>query len=117
LGYKEFAWQRAVDLELRGGTNLFQTDREIGGSMRIDRTTKILLLLIVLALWANLFASFLRPIAAKADTDSTLSEIESDLSDIKREVRNMGHCKGELKVNPWGLQSTIGGLNVDVQCK
>jgi hypothetical protein len=83
----------------------------------MDRTTKILLGIIALGLWLNLLFSVAKPIRARADTDSTLTEIESDLSDIKNEVRGLGHCKGELKVNPWGLQSSIGGLNVDVQCK
>jgi hypothetical protein len=50
--------------------------------MKIDRTTKVLLLLIALGLWFNTLASVVRPIVIKADTDSTLQDIAHDVHNL-----------------------------------
>jgi hypothetical protein len=66
--------------------------------MTIDRTTKLLLLLIGLGLVANILVPLLRP--------SRISAASSFA------------CKGELKANAWGgTTATIGGYNVDVTCE
>lgn len=55
----------------------------------IDRTSKVLLAIIALGLWANAGISFLRPAAAIAQIDE-LSRIRSDVSDLTRIGR--GSC-------------------------
>jgi hypothetical protein len=54
----------------------------------MDRTTKLLLLLIALGLWVNVAIPFLRPriVAAQSigDIDSLLSNIESDVHKLAR---------------------------------
>jgi hypothetical protein len=55
--------------------------------MNIDRTTKFLLLLIALGLWANAVVPIIRPIVAKADTDYS-----GVLSDIAHDVHELEDC-------------------------
>jgi len=50
--------------------------------VKIDRTTKVLLLLIALGLWSNIFVSLLRPVVIKADTDSILADIAHDVHEL-----------------------------------
>lgn len=54
--------------------------------MMSDRTTKILLALIALGLWANVLGPVLKPLPAFA-SDSLLRSIDSTLEDIAR-----GNC-------------------------
>jgi hypothetical protein len=60
-----------------------------------DKTTKFLLLLIALALWANLISPLLQPpivAAQKAtmdDVDERLSNIESDVNHIAKGLSNV----------------------------
>jgi hypothetical protein len=62
-----------------------------------DRTTKILLVVIALGLFANALALLLRPAPASA--------------------QNSFSCTGELRANAWGgTTASIGGYGVDVKC-
>lgn len=64
----------------------------------IDRTTKIILVVIALILFANLMATLVHPPATSAQTSFA--------------------CTGELTANAWGgTQATIGGYRVDVKCR
>jgi hypothetical protein len=64
----------------------------------IDRTTKLLLLVIALGLFANAVALLIRP--QQAHAAGSLS------------------CTGEIKANAWGgTTASIGGYNVDVKCE
>jgi hypothetical protein len=65
--------------------------------VKIDMTTKLLLLSIAVALWARLLMPVFHPKSVKASTDIT--------------------CTGDLKANAWGGEkATIGGYKVDVTC-
>ena len=64
----------------------------------IDRTTKMLLALIVLGLFANAAVPFLHPHAVKAGSDLT--------------------CSGALKANAYGgTEATIGGYELHLSCQ
>ena len=56
----------------------------------IDRTTKVLLALIALGLWANAAVSTIRPAFAQSDYSSELYSIMSDLGRIHR-----GSCSND----------------------
>jgi hypothetical protein len=63
-----------------------------------DRTTKLLLLLIALAIFANTVVSLTRPVRARAADSFS--------------------CDGTLKANAYGgTQATIGGYKVDIDCR
>ena len=65
--------------------------------VKIDITTKLLLLSIAVALWTSLLTPVFHPTPVKASTD------------IK--------CTGDLKANAWGGEkATIGGYKVEVTC-
>jgi hypothetical protein len=64
--------------------------------MKIDRTTKILLLLVVLGLCANVLTSFFRPITVVRAADQV-------------------SCKGKLKASPFGVIYP-GGYDVEISC-
>jgi hypothetical protein len=51
--------------------------------MKVDRTTKALLLLIALGLWANALAPLFRPAPVVA--------ARPDLDDIERQVKDIAH--------------------------
>jgi hypothetical protein len=53
-----------------------------------DKTTKILLAVIALGLWANFAVAILRPSIAAAE-DADLSNIESALSGIQADVSSL----------------------------
>jgi hypothetical protein len=67
----------------------------------IDRTTKVLLLLIALGLWADVAERLLRPAHAAAQDFSTmeryLRNIESKVGDIESDVDDIedGTCKNK----------------------
>ena len=63
-----------------------------------DRTTKLLLLLIALAIFANTVVSLARPVRVRAADSFS--------------------CEGTLKANAYGgIQATIGGYRVDIDCR
>jgi hypothetical protein len=63
----------------------------------IDKTTKIVLVLLALGLWLNAVAPLLRPRKVSAE------------SPFK--------CTGDIKVNAWGATAaSIGGYNVTLNC-
>lgn len=65
--------------------------------MKLDRTTKLLLLLIALGLWLNALTPLFYPVTARAETDS--------------------HCTGSITTNSLGgTQPTVGDYAVDVTC-
>jgi hypothetical protein len=61
--------------------------RDILAAM-IDKTTKILLTVIALGLWANVAVPFIKPVRAKAadvdDIERLVKSMESDLGRIQR---------------------------------
>jgi hypothetical protein len=64
----------------------------------IDRTTKIILMIIALGLLANALTPLLRPIPVAAQNSPFA-------------------CTGTFKVNPWGTTATsIGGYDIDLKC-
>jgi hypothetical protein len=63
-----------------------------------DRTTKLLLLLIALAIFANTVVSLIRPVGARAADPFT--------------------CDGTFKVNAFGAtQPTVGGYKAELNCR
>jgi hypothetical protein len=65
--------------------------------MKVDGSTKLLLVLIALGLWANALAPLFRPKTVRASSSAT--------------------CTGTLKANAWGGEkASIGGYNVDISC-
>ena len=50
--------------------------------MKIDRTTKLLLLMIALGLWLNAVAPLFYAKKVSADTDSALQDIANDMDKI-----------------------------------
>jgi hypothetical protein len=67
--------------------------------MKIDRTTKLLLLLVAVGLWINVLVSLFRSPATVKASESV-------------------HCKGTLTANAWGgTEATIGGYDVDLNCR
>ena len=50
--------------------------------MKVDRTTKVLLLMIALGLWLNALSPLLYVKKVSADSDSALQSIASDISKI-----------------------------------
>lgn len=69
--------------------------------MRTDRFTKLLLVLIALALSLIAVNPWLRPMPVSASTTAVSFD-----------------CTGELKANAWGgVQSSIGGYKVSISCE
>jgi hypothetical protein len=50
--------------------------------MKVDRTTKMLLLMIALGLWLNAIGPFLHVRKVSADTDTAVQSIASDMNKI-----------------------------------
>ena len=50
--------------------------------MKVDRTTKLLLLMIALGLWFNAIGPFLHVKRVSADTDTAVERIASDMNKI-----------------------------------
>jgi hypothetical protein len=78
----------------------------------IDRTTKILLLVIALGLWANVLVGLIKPITVKAQStthdlddiykvldsiDSDVGSIQSDVSSIDSNVSSMEGDLGRIQ--------------------
>jgi hypothetical protein len=66
--------------------------------MSPDRTTKVLLGLIALALWLNLLSPMFHPRPVKADTDDTLDKIEKHLDSIEHDTHAVysGICLNDV---------------------
>jgi hypothetical protein len=65
--------------------------------MKLDTTTKLLLLIIALGLWLVALTPLFHPTTASASGNT--------------------HCTGTVKVNPWGSAApSIGGWDVDLKC-
>jgi hypothetical protein len=66
----------------------------------IDTTTKVILAMIALGLFANAVAPLLHPVPVSAQRSSSFS------------------CSGKINVNAWGSDKpTIGGYNVNLDCQ
>jgi hypothetical protein len=57
---------------------------EGGESMKADRTTKVLLLMIAIGLWLNALSPLFYAKKVSADTDSALQGIADDISKISK---------------------------------
>ncbi len=66
--------------------------------MKLDRTTKLLLVLIALGLWANALSPLFRP-ARIVHASATWK------------------CDGKLKASAFGAKEFPGGYDVDVTCR
>jgi hypothetical protein len=59
----------------------------------MDRVSKVLLLLIAIALWANLLAPVVHPAKVQASDSYTLDQIEHNTFDMRTDI---SHMKADL---------------------
>ena len=57
--------------------------------MKLDKIVKILLLLVAFGVWSNVLLLLARPAAARADTDSAVSDVADNIRKMAADIHNM----------------------------